>query len=276
MMSPLTFTVLGASGFIGRHLIQELQQRGHDVYSPAKGESDIFGRNLGHVIYAIGLTADFRTRPYETVEAHVCFLRKVLERGQFDSLLYLSSTRIYRRCKKGDESQGLVVDPSDQDQVYDLSKLMGESLCWATGRPSVRIARLSNVYGKDYSSTNFLAEILRQAICDGRVTLRTSSASSKDYVAIADVTALLLSIAVSGREKVYNVASGKNITHKELLTVLSRLIPLIVEEVEPDSPAEVFPTISIDRIQREFSFVPQNLLVDLPGLVGDFKKVVPT
>ena len=29
----------------------------------------------------MGLTADFRSKPLETVEAHVCLLKRLLERG---------------------------------------------------------------------------------------------------------------------------------------------------------------------------------------------------
>src|SRR5437868_14664917 len=92
-------TVLGASGFIGSHIVRELEQRGEKYYAPAKVET-IWDKDLGNIIYCIGLTADFRTRPFDTVEAHVCKLNELLKRGRFDSLLYLSSTRVYIHSKK--------------------------------------------------------------------------------------------------------------------------------------------------------------------------------
>jgi len=33
----------------------------------------------GHVIYCIGLTADFRQKPFETIEAHVSKLAEVAQ-----------------------------------------------------------------------------------------------------------------------------------------------------------------------------------------------------
>ena len=45
-----TFTVLGASGYIGSRLVAHLQAQGHSVWSPARGAAEVFTRPLGHVI----------------------------------------------------------------------------------------------------------------------------------------------------------------------------------------------------------------------------------
>ena len=58
----MSWTVLGASGAIGRRLVGYLRQTGHVVYTPERGDPGVWTRPLGHVIYAIGLTADFRQR----------------------------------------------------------------------------------------------------------------------------------------------------------------------------------------------------------------------
>jgi len=79
----MKFTVLGAGGFIGSHLLAHLRQAGHDCFAPARGDATLFAEELGHVIYCIGLTADFRSRPFDTVRAHVCLLADVLEKAPF-------------------------------------------------------------------------------------------------------------------------------------------------------------------------------------------------
>jgi hypothetical protein len=80
---------------------------------------------LGHVIYCIGLTADFRSRTFDTVEAHVCTLLDVLRRGEFESIVYLSSTRLYAGSDSTSEETSIRISPFD---VYNTSKLAGESL----------------------------------------------------------------------------------------------------------------------------------------------------
>src|SRR5688572_26915815 len=87
-------TVLGASGFIGSRLVSHRAATGAGFQAVVRMEA-LSTRPLVPVIYCIGLTADFRSRPLNTVEAHVCKLLEVLRKCEFESLLYLSSTRLY-------------------------------------------------------------------------------------------------------------------------------------------------------------------------------------
>src|SRR5580704_13059050 len=95
-MTAKQFTVFGASGFVGARLAQHLKNATHPVNAVTRSNAPPHGADLGHVIYAIGITADFRNRPFDTVAAHVGRLAEVLQNYKFDSFLYLSSTRIYR------------------------------------------------------------------------------------------------------------------------------------------------------------------------------------
>ncbi|HYX28430.1 MAG TPA: SDR family oxidoreductase [Pyrinomonadaceae bacterium] len=262
-------TVLGAAGFIGTHLVKRIEDLGFDCFAPGR-EDDLTARSLGQVIYAIGLTADFRTRPFETVEGHVCKLADVLRSCDFDSLVYLSSTRVYRGgVKTVHEDDEVVASPRNADQLYNISKVMGESLGLASGK-NVRVARLSNVYGADFGSGNFLAVVIREALTDGKVTLKTSIESDKDYVSIDDVVELLIKIATSGKEKIYNVASGRNVLNAEIATRLKQITGCAVEVV-PEAPTTSFPRISIDRVVNEFDFKPRYVLDDLEHLVELYK-----
>jgi len=76
-------TVLGGQGFIGRHLTRYLRGLGYEVWVPDREALDDYLKmpetTLGEVFYCIGLTADFRARPFDTVRAHVSLLADVLE-----------------------------------------------------------------------------------------------------------------------------------------------------------------------------------------------------
>src|SRR6267378_3887747 len=139
-------TVLGASGFIGSHLVKRLRELNIECLAPGR-EEQLPGRNLGEVIYCIGLTADFRSRPFDTVDAHVCKLLSVLRDCEFDSLLYLSSTRLYEgHSQTAREEDSLKFGPTNPSDLFGLSKALGESLSLACGK-KVRVVRPSNVYG---------------------------------------------------------------------------------------------------------------------------------
>jgi nucleoside-diphosphate-sugar epimerase len=263
-------TILGASGFIGQRLNERLGELNLERYAPDRAE-DLAGKHLGDVIYCIGLTADFRSRPFDTVEAHVCKLLQVLRNSSFDSLLYLSSTRLYgTHGESTTEERALRIEPLSQSDLYNASKAMGESLALNSGG-KVRIARISNVYGGDFASANFLTTIIRDAVSKKKIVLQTSDASEKDYISVDDVVAGLIKIATGGRERIYNLASGSNTSNGQLVESLRSLTGCAVE-VLPGAPTVSFPPIDIDRMRSEFNFKPAHVLDDLAGLVSMYKE----
>ncbi len=223
---------------------------------------------MGHVIYCIGLTADFRRRPIETIEAHAYLSAQLLYRSTFKSWLYLSSTRVYGGLgpvASVSEADEILVTPS-ANSIYDLSKLLGEAACLGHEASSVRVARLSNVYSPDQKSITFLGAVISEIRARGTVVIREAPESSKDYVAIDDVTRLLAQISLYGRDRLYNVASGIPTTH---LQIAERLRELTGKPVTfaPGATVRTFPRISISRVQDEFSFTPRSLLDDIPSLL---------
>jgi nucleoside-diphosphate-sugar epimerase len=64
----MKFTIYRGAGFIGKRLVNYLRRQGYDVYVPDRDSAINANRYLGYFIYAIGLTGDFRTRPFDTFE----------------------------------------------------------------------------------------------------------------------------------------------------------------------------------------------------------------
>lgn len=265
----MKFTVLGARGFVGRHLVAHLDALGHEVFAPERNDASIFDRPLDHVIYCIGLTADFRRKPFQTVHAHVSFLAEVLERADFESLLYLSSTRVYSRTADTCETALLSSDLCDPSDLFNLSKLLGESICLHSGRSGTRVARLSNVVGFDSESENFLPTLIREAL-SGRIMLLTDPASAKDYIGLSDVLRVLPHIAIEGQERIYNVANGRNINNSVLSNRLSDLTGCTIE-VMKSAPLITFAPIRVHRLIQEFEFIPSDPLESLPQLLEAFR-----
>ena len=260
------FTILGAHGFIGGRLSAHLSARGHDVAAPPRGA--IPAKDAGHVVYCVGVTADFRTRPFDTVAAHVCHLAEVLAHVRPESFLYLSSTRIYGAC--GLEDVPLTLDPANPDDLYNATKIAGEALCLAQPSETVRVARLANVYGTGMVSNDFLSAILREAMT-GRLRLATALDSEKDYIAIEDVACAIERIALHGRHRIINVATGRNVTHRALIERLAELTGCRVT-IEHDAPRIAYPVIDTRRIAAAFDradpWAPADLLDRLPALVA--------
>jgi nucleoside-diphosphate-sugar epimerase len=128
------------------------------------------------------------------------------------------------------------------------------------------VVRPSNVYGRGQTDS-FLASVLSEAENHGSLTLRSSPESARDYVSVDDVSPLLLEIALRGRERVYNLASGTLITNAELAAFLTSATGCPVS-FTPDASTATTPRIDNERIRTEFGFRPALLMNDLPSLIG--------
>ncbi len=260
----MTWTVLGSSGFIGREIVRQLRQRGETVLTPTRAELDLLG-DAGNVIYAIGMTADFRQHLFETVDAHVIVLRKLLQTLRFTSFLYLSSTRVYQGCDAEvvDEDSRLSLWP-DRDAVYNGSKLLGEALCLAQSNSAVRVARLSNVYAVDQTDHSFLGMVLRDAV-QGQARIQQSPQMHKDYIDREQAVYWLLQIAERGKQRLYNVSSGELVSHAQIAAALNACAPECCRIVGTEN-AMHSPRISNARVRDEFPAALPSLIEQLPLL----------
>lgn len=266
----MKFTVIGAGGFIGGALAARMETNGDEVVRAKRGSLELFSQPLGHVIYAAGVTADFRIRPFDALRANTGLMAEVLEKGDFESLLYLSSARIYRHAESSREDAVVFLKPADPEDLYDLTKLTAEALCHASGRSSVRVVRLTNVVGDDFESKNFLYELIRSACDTGQIVLRTALNSAKDYVMLHDVLELLPKVATSGRDACYNLGSGHNLSHSQVLAAIVACTGAQWSVAE-DAPTALSLPIDIGKLQAEFGYDPRPVLDYVPALVDAYR-----
>ncbi len=262
------FTVFGANGWLGGALVAALTAVGHRVQAVTRHQPPPATGTLGHVLWAIGMTANFHGRPLATTEAHVCLPAATLAEGRWESFLYLSSTRLYAEATDTAETVPIAASPTRPSDLFTLSKLAGEALCLGVDHPAVRVVRLSNVFGPRTDRGTFLASIVDDAVRTGHVTLHTTRDSAKDYVALSAVCALLPRIALGGRQRLYNVARGENTANGPLVDRLATLAGCTVAEA-PEARSYVFPPIAVDRLTAEFGPVTAtpSVLEALPELV---------
>lgn len=262
------FTVLGAAGFVGSHLARFLRGRGHEVFTPSRNDGSVFSRPLGHAVYCIGMTANYRDNPHDTIEAHVGLLSRYLRDAQFESLLYLSSTRLYDGCTgECGEDRDLALNPGNPRHLFDLSKALGEAMCHASGNPQVRVARLSSVYADQLDTVNFLHGLIRTALRSKIVPLGSPANLARDYIHVDDVCSLLEAIALDGRRLVYNVASGENVSNENLARLIGDLTGARIE-CGPADASLASPRIRIDAIEADFGISPQSLESQLRRILG--------
>ncbi len=265
------FTVIGAGGFLGGFVVARLREIGSELrIVPRDAPPDaLLEEPLGYVIDCAGLTGDFRTRPFDTVEAHVARLAPLMRHGRFSRYVYTSSTRVYRRGTRTDEDAPVAVHPHDPDDLYDLSKLMGESFALRTREEAV-VARLSNLYGPDPGAGTFLPQVVRAAVGarGGTYAVRQAPSTSRDYVSVRDAARWLIDIATRGAHRAYNVASGVNVSNADVTAALERLTGARAVVAE-DAPDASLAPIDARRLHDELGGPRHDVLSDLPALVAD-------
>jgi nucleoside-diphosphate-sugar epimerase len=261
-------TVVGARGFIGSHLAAHARGRGADVIE--RRHADFLNATprdpLGTVFYCSGITVGADAEPLRAFEVHVEALRRLINSRSYDKLIYLSSTRVYDYAEATAESTHLPSTPNAATDTYVASKLAGEAVTLAA-RVENRVVRLSNVFGAGMNPRVFLSDILAQAKNTGIIRLHSALSSAKDYVSVSAACRLTWEIGTSSRERIYNVASGTNTSHQEILTALAALLPLEVF-VDDDAPLKPATPIAVQRIAGEFGASPSDLLAELPTLLA--------
>lgn len=263
-------TVLGGTGFVGSQIVKDLKASNANFIAPLRNEI-LHSKNLGDVIYCIGLTADFREKPHDTITAHVSYLNDLIKNNQFKSLTYCSSTRLYIHNTQTSENSKISIDITDPFDLYNSSKLTGELLALNCGRKNIKIARLSNVFGLDFYSNNFITSITKDAILNNSVELRTTPNSAKDYISVKDVSEMLIKLSSLEKTGIYNIAYGSNFNNQSILNKLSELTGCKICYAK-NAQTIIFSEIENAKIINELNYVPKtNLITELETFVHSFK-----
>ena len=215
------YTVIGAGGFVGAHVVSHLRAAGIEPFCPVRDDPGLWDRDLGRIIYCAGLTGDYRTRPFAAVEAHVALAARLIERARFDRIVYLSSTRLYDLLDHGigAEDRAIPVASHDSEHLYELSKLLGENLILHRSAGRGAVARLSYVFGWDDGAQGFLSDLLHKARAARRLTIDSSPDFARDYIHVDDVAMILAALAGRDESGIFNVAGGERLSNADIATI---------------------------------------------------------
>jgi len=266
------YTVFGGRGFIGSEIVKQLNQLGHNVFVPERGDESIYHKDLGTIIYCAG-HGDCKNAPFAVWEANATLLSSLLQKAHFERLLYMSSTRVYMNQEASFESADLTVCVDDNRRLFNLTKLVAEELCLKSAH-KVCIVRPSNVYGVALNSPLFLPAITRNAINTGHIDMYIAKDYAKDYVSVYDVaeSCIYLSQHLDFKGQIINIAAGFNITAAEIADVLETETHCTITWHDMNFPRERFSPVSIDEIKKFIPhYSPRNVLSDLSLMITEFK-----
>ena len=238
--------IFGASGFIGGCLNQFLRDFGFDNICTPNLRQEI-PKNMTFDIgfWCVGKTANFRDNTVETIDAHVNLLSTVLSNNQFGRFVLISSTRVYQGSVNTYPSEPLTLQPLMADDIYNISKLLGESLVKRYCPKNSLVLRVSNILGPmEEKRDTFIGQILR-AIEKGTLTLGTTLDSEKDYLWISSAMQQIYEHGFSERIGVMNIASGENISNERWILEFEKRFQFCWS-VSDVARRTIFPKIELD------------------------------
>jgi nucleoside-diphosphate-sugar epimerase len=239
--------VTGASGFVGRALVEELRHgaRAYDVHALERRDGDLADQGIAehalaeaepelvvHSAARIGI-APCENEPLLALRSNVLATALVAQAAARHGarLAYVSTA-----------------DVCEPANLYALTKLWGEQAAQQYAPRGLVTLRLANPYGP--GSRGALPTMLRQA-ADGE-PIPAFRSEARSWLWIGDATRAIRLVLESGEEGVFNIASDAD---PVALTEAARLAcelagasPELVEERDPP-PGRVAPRVEIDRLR---------------------------
>jgi nucleoside-diphosphate-sugar epimerase len=275
--------VTGATGFIGRRLVNRLEEIGHVVYP--------FSRTLGHDVNDYSSFTPFLREGIEIV-VHLAGLTFVPDSWVDSAAFYRVNThgtqKVLDFCNSA-KARMLYVSayvygvpdylPIDEshpvrpNNPYAHSKWLGEEMCrFYSGYKGVRatILRPFNLYGPDQDERFLIPSMLRQLKEKGVIRVKDLT-PRRDYLHLDDFAeALLLAMAHDEPFALFNVGSGRSYSVHQILEMLvsgGKQVPF----ASTDEPREneIPETVAdITAVRERLGWTPKRELRDeLAGMV---------
>ncbi len=153
---------------------------------------------------------------------------------------------------------------------YGASKLVGEAYCSAFcgsfGLNTVAL-RFSNVYGPfSYHKGSVVAQFFRNLMREEPLVIYGDGQQTRDFLYVDDlVDAVLLADEAETPGEVFQIASGRETSLKDLLAAMKRVLPSVKFDVryEPARAGEILRNYaSIEKARRLLGYNPSKKLDD--------------
>lgn len=234
--------VTGHDGFLGSHLVPELQKKFNVIGVSKTGynqkitqlKKDIckisyldFPGKINYIIHLAAITDPIycQKNPKECFNVNVNGTQNILElaRRKDSKIIFFSTSHVYGIPKKLPVKEG---DPKHPNSIYSDSKLDAEIICESYSRTyglDVSIVRLFSVYGPNSSSHLVVNSIINQLLKNKVIQLGNVN-SRRDFIYVTDVIqAIKIILKTIHGFNDYNVGTGKSYSILEICEILKKI-----------------------------------------------------
>lgn len=255
--------VTGGSGFIGRHVVHQLRDGGHEVLNidvngreataidicDTRRLTETFRRERHEVVFHLAGVADARdalAHPVKAVQINVGGTASVLEAARqagVRRVILASTCWVANAMGNGllDETQAFL--PTGGGHVYTTSKIASELLAQDFHRLyglSFTILRYGIPYGPGMWSGLVLRNFLDHAAAGKPLTIFGDGSATRRFVYVEDLArAHVLALQEVAANQIYNLEGMRFVTIKELAEAFARLWEEPVEIVYRPEPTRV-------------------------------------
>ena len=253
--------VLGATGFVGRHVADQAREFGWEVLSLSTKDLDLTSpsgaETLSEMLHegdtVVHGAAVVPARNSVEVTQNLVITQAVVDAiagHEIAQLVVVSSDAVY-----GSES-GVVTELSacSPDSMHGVMSLAREMVCSEVQVPAVTFVRPAAIYGagdphNSYGPNRFI----KQMIDSGEITFFGEGAAIRDHVFIDDVANVIVRTIAAGASGVVNIASGQSISFAALAELVCQSGPLASRVVSMGSePSPTFRNYDISNVVRLF------------------------
>lgn len=284
--------VLGANGFIGSHLVDELAQNGEDVraFDRFKTNDTNFERNdkveifsgdflnrsdltealkeVDYVFHLVSTTtpATAENDPLIDIETNIRMSVELFEEcvsAGVKKIVFASTGGAVYGDVNSDNPISEQTNPKPISP-YAIGKLTIEHYLRYFNRkynlPTLTY-RISNPYGERHSPVNRqgVIPIFLHHIAENQpITLLGDGSMVRDYLYVKDVASLMAASFKEAKEEVYNLGSGHGVSLNELIEIIKSVTGREVKIEQKSKPPTFVQKVVLDTnlFKNEFSLTP--------------------
>ncbi len=253
--------VLGATGFVGSHVIERARRAGIAVVELSSRDVDLTSSSSSVALAALlkdGDTVVHAAAVVPSRNAGEVSRNLLMTQALVDALagvavaqlVVVSSDAVY-----GSES-GVVTEesPCSPDSLHGAMSLAREMVCAEVATPVLTLVRPAAIYGNGDTHNSYGPNrFARQVLESGEITIFGAGAATRDHVDIDDVADVIVRAVQTRQAGIINVASGQSISFADMAALVRDAGPTGARVVIAGSESSpTFRTYDISELVRRF------------------------